>query len=56
MGQKTIGDPEQALAWMKRTDLELISAETNTYYRLDPTPGDALVLLHSAMGWSVPGF
>jgi putative CRISPR-associated protein (TIGR02619 family) len=48
VGQKTIGDPEQALAWMKRTDLELISAETNTYYRLDPTPGDALVLLHSA--------
>jgi len=48
LGQKTIGDPEQALAWMKRTDLELISAETNTYYRLDPTPGDALVLLHSA--------
>ena len=56
LGQKTIGDPEQALAWMKRTDLELISAETNTYYRLDPTPGDALVLLYSAMGWSVPGF
>ncbi|ABD01603.1 hypothetical protein CYB_0615 [Synechococcus sp. JA-2-3B'a(2-13)] len=64
VGQKTIGDPEQALAWMKRTDLELISADrasgteslTNTYYRLDPTPGDALVLLHSAMGWSVPGF
>jgi putative CRISPR-associated protein (TIGR02619 family) len=56
VGQKTIGDPEQALAWMKRTDLELISADrasgteslTNTYYRLDPTPGDALVLLHSA--------
>ncbi|MFS8894971.1 putative CRISPR-associated protein [Synechococcus sp. R3-13] len=48
VGQKTIGDPERALAWMKKTDLELISAETNTYYRLDPTPGDALVLLHSA--------
>jgi hypothetical protein len=27
VGQKTIGDPEQALAWMKRTDLELISAD-----------------------------
>lgn len=47
VGQKTIGDPEQALAWMKRTDLELISAETNTYYRLDPTPQDALILLYS---------
>jgi len=47
LGQKTIGDPEQALAWMKRTDLELISAETNTYLRLDPTSNDALILLHS---------
>jgi putative CRISPR-associated protein (TIGR02619 family) len=47
VGQKTIGDPEQALAWMKRTDLELISAETNTYLRLDPTPQDALILLYS---------
>lgn len=47
LGQKTIGDPEQALAWMKRTDLELISAETNTYLQLDPTSNDALILLHS---------
>lgn len=47
VGQKTIGDPERALAWMKKTDLELISAETNTYYRLDPTPQDALILLYS---------
>jgi putative CRISPR-associated protein (TIGR02619 family) len=47
VGQKTIGDPEQALAWMKRTDLELISAETNTYLQLDPTSNDALILLHS---------
>ncbi|MFS8818607.1 putative CRISPR-associated protein [Synechococcus sp. R55.5] len=47
VGQKNIGDPEQALAWMKRTDLELISAETNTYLRLDPTSNDALILLHS---------
>jgi hypothetical protein len=23
VGQKTIGDPERALAWMKKTDLEL---------------------------------
>lgn len=47
VGQKTIGDPERALAWMKKTELELISAETNTYYRLDPTPQDALILLYS---------
>lgn len=47
LGQKTIGDPEQALAWMKRTNLELISAETNTYLQLDPTSNDALILLHS---------
>jgi putative CRISPR-associated protein (TIGR02619 family) len=47
LGQKTIGDPERALAWMKKTDLDLISAETNTYYRLDPTPQDALILLYS---------
>jgi putative CRISPR-associated protein (TIGR02619 family) len=47
VGQKTIGDPERALAWMKKTDLELISAETNTYYRLDPTPQNALILLYS---------
>jgi putative CRISPR-associated protein (TIGR02619 family) len=32
---------------MKKTDLELISAETNTYLRLDPTSNDALILLHS---------
>lgn len=47
VGQKNIGDPERALAWMKKTELELISAETNTYYRLDPTPQDALILLYS---------
>ncbi|HIK20243.1 MAG TPA: putative CRISPR-associated protein [Synechococcus sp. M44_DOE_062] len=47
IGQKTIGDPQRALAWMKKVDLELISAETNTYLRLDPTSNDALILLHS---------
>ncbi|WP_414407612.1 putative CRISPR-associated protein [Synechococcus sp. R55.7] len=47
VGQKTIGDPQRALAWMKEADLELISAETNTYLRLDPTSNDALILLHS---------
>ncbi len=47
VGQKTIGDPERALAWMRKTSLEAISAETNTYYRLDPTPQDVLILLYS---------
>ncbi|MGY2801183.1 putative CRISPR-associated protein [Thermostichus sp. MS-CIW-25] len=47
VGQKNIGDPQRALAWMKKVDLELISAETNTYLRLDPTSNDALILLHS---------
>jgi putative CRISPR-associated protein (TIGR02619 family) len=47
LGQKTIGDPQRALAWMKEADLELISAETNTYLQLDPTSNDALILLHS---------
>lgn len=47
VGQKNIGDPQRALAWMKEADLELISAETNTYLRLDPTSNDALILLHS---------
>lgn len=47
VGQKNIGDPQRALAWMKEADLELISAETNTYLRLDPTSSDALILLHS---------
>lgn len=47
VGQKNIGDPQRALAWMKKVDLELISAETNTYLRLDPTSNHALILLHS---------
>jgi len=47
ISQKIIGDPQRALAWMKEVALELISAETNTYWRLDPTPQDALILLHS---------
>jgi putative CRISPR-associated protein (TIGR02619 family) len=55
LGQKTIGDPQRALAWMKEADLELISADrasgteslTNTYLQLDPTSNDALILLHS---------
>lgn len=39
---------EEPLAWMKAADLELISAETNTFWRLNPEPSDRLLLLHSA--------
>lgn len=41
----TIDEP---LNWMKAAELELISAETNTFWRLDPTSNDRLLLLHSA--------
>lgn len=39
---------EVPLAWMKTADLELISAETNTLWRLDSAPDDRILLLHSA--------
>jgi len=39
---------EEPLAWMKAADLEAISAETNTFWRLNPEPSDRLLLLHSA--------
>jgi putative CRISPR-associated protein (TIGR02619 family) len=47
VGQKTIGDRTIALKWMNETELEIISAETNTLWRLDLTPNDEIVLLHS---------
>ncbi|MEN9240457.1 MAG: hypothetical protein Q6J68_06825, partial [Thermostichales cyanobacterium SZTDM-1c_bins_54] len=31
-------DPQRALASMTSTEMALISAETNTYWRLAPTP------------------
>ncbi len=31
---------EEPLAWMATADMELISAETNTLWRLDPEPSD----------------
>ncbi len=40
--------PEEPLAWMQTAELELISAETNTLWRLDPEPSDRLLLLYSA--------
>lgn len=36
------------LIWMQTAELELISAETNTFWRLDPDPMDRVLLLHSA--------
>ena len=46
-GQKEIGDRDRALTWMNQTELELISAETNTFWRLDIAANDEVVLLHS---------
>ncbi|MFN5837460.1 MAG: CRISPR-associated protein, partial [Pseudanabaena sp.] len=39
---------DEPLAWMKTADLEVISAETNTLWRLDPDKSDRILLLHSA--------
>ncbi|MFN5514220.1 MAG: putative CRISPR-associated protein [Cyanobacteriota bacterium] len=47
LGQKTVGDRQQALIWMGQTELTLISAETNTLWRLDPSENDEIILLHS---------
>lgn len=47
VGQNSIGDRTKAIDWMNQTALELISAETNTLWRLDPHPDDAVLLLHS---------
>jgi putative CRISPR-associated protein (TIGR02619 family) len=46
--QRIFQDVNEPLAWMRSAELELISAETNTFWRLDPTPSDRLLLLHSA--------
>lgn len=52
-GQKTIGDRQQAIKWMadkcqeNLSFLELLSAETNTLFHLDPAVGDQIILLHS---------
>ncbi len=39
---------DEPLAWMETADLEVISAETNTLWRLDPDKSDRILLLHSA--------
>ena len=48
IGQKSIGDRDQAIEWMKESDEVIISAETNTLYRLNPHLYDEIILLHSA--------
>jgi len=47
LGQKTIGDRSEAIAWMNHTDVERISAETNTLLRLEPRETDEVILLYS---------
>jgi len=39
---------DEPLAWMETAELEVISAETNTLWRLDPDKSDRILLLHSA--------
>jgi putative CRISPR-associated protein (TIGR02619 family) len=47
VGQKTIGDYAIAKKWMSQTQPEIISAETNTFLRLNPNLNDEVILLHS---------
>jgi putative CRISPR-associated protein (TIGR02619 family) len=46
-GQKTVGDRTQAIAWMQSKSEVVVSAETNTLYRLNPYLDDEIILLHS---------
>ncbi|MCW6035548.1 putative CRISPR-associated protein [Spirulina subsalsa FACHB-351] len=46
--QRIFNSIDQPLTWMKTAELELISAETNTLWRLDPDKNDRILLLHSA--------
>jgi putative CRISPR-associated protein (TIGR02619 family) len=39
---------DEPSAWMETADLEVISAETNTLWRLDPDKSDRVLLLHSS--------
>jgi putative CRISPR-associated protein (TIGR02619 family) len=47
VGQKIIGDHKIALEWMSEIEPEFISAETNTFWRLNPSFKDEILLLHS---------
>ncbi len=46
-GKKVIGDYDEAINWMSRSAMELISAETNTLDKLNPMLKDEIILLHS---------
>ncbi len=41
-------DLQEPLKWMSSAEIEIISAETNTLWRIDPSPDDHILLLHSA--------
>lgn len=45
--QRIFKEKNEPLAWMQTAELELISAETNTLWRLDPDSNDRILLLHS---------
>lgn len=45
--QPIFSSVDEPLAWMKRADIEIISAETNTLWRLDIASDDRILLLHS---------
>ncbi len=53
VGQRTVGDRAKALNWLaeqyiqNEAFLEKLSAETNTFERLDPKEDDEIILLHS---------
>ena len=46
--QRIFDDINEPLTWMQLANLEIISAETNTLWRLDPSCSDRILLLHSA--------
>lgn len=45
--QRAFESLDVPLGWMKTAELEAISAETNTLWRLDPMENDSILLLHS---------
>lgn len=45
--QRAFESLEIPLRWMETADIEAISAETNTFWRLEPTERDLILLLHS---------
>ena len=45
--KKEIIKKNDALSWMEKTEMELISAEINTFQRMSITPKDEILLLHS---------